>query len=84
MTGATDSIRLVAAASRRHAIMEAWIGVCLSGMTVILGLQAETWHAVGTAFAAGAFYSAAGFTAVRALTWMREAEKREPITEGGK
>jgi len=77
MTEATDSIRLVAEASRRHAIMEAWIGGLLGIMTCIFAAQGEAWHAAGSALAAGGFMVAAGFTAVRALTWMREAEKRE-------
>lgn len=79
MTEATESVRLVAEASRRHAIMEAWIGALLAIMTCILAAQGEAWHAAGSAGAAGAFLSAAGFTAVRALTWKREADKREGV-----
>lgn len=77
MTHATDSIRLVAEASRRHAIMESVIGFALLAMTGLLAAQGEAWHAAGSALAAGALLSAAGFTATRALTWRREAEKRE-------
>jgi len=79
MTEATESVRLVAAASRRHAIMEAWIGALLAIMTCILAAQGEAWHAAGSGSAAGAFLSAAAFTAVRALTWKREADKREGV-----
>lgn len=77
MTAATNSIRHVAAASRRHAIVETWIAAALLAMTGLLADQGQAWHAAGSALAAGALLSAAGFTAVRALTWKREADRRE-------
>ncbi len=77
MTHATDSIRLVAEASRRKAILESTVAVALLAMTGLLAAQGQAWHAALVGIASGALLSAAGFTAVRALTWRREAEKRE-------
>lgn len=77
MSAAMNAVRLRAAADRRHAIMESWIGGLLAIMTCILAAQGQAWHAAGSALAAGALLSAAGFTAIRALTWKREADKRE-------
>lgn len=82
MTHATDSIRLVAEASRRNAILECTLGVAFFAMTGLLAAQEQAWHAAGSALAAGGFLSAAAFTAIRALTWKREADKRETNNEG--
>lgn len=83
MTEALDYIRLVAAAWRRAAIVEGTLGCALLIMTGLLADQGQAWRASASGVLAGGFLIAAGFTAVRALTWRREAEKREPITEGG-
>lgn len=80
MTEATDSIRLVAEASRRHAIMESVIGSALLAMTGLLAAQGQAWQAAAAGVTAGLFLGVAILTAIRALTWKREADKRE----GGK
>lgn len=77
MTEATETIRIVAEAGRRHATVEAWVAVALLGMTGLLADQGQAWHASAVAVTAGTLLGVAAFTAVRAFTWRREADKRE-------
>lgn len=77
MTEAIETVRIVAAAGRRHAIVEAWVAVALLGMTGLLADQGQAWHAAAAGVTAGTLLGAAAFTAVRAFTWRHEADKRE-------
>jgi hypothetical protein len=77
MTHATDSIRLVAEASRRRAILECTVAVALLFVTGFSAAQGHAWHAATAGVTAGILLGVAALTALRALTWRREADKRE-------
>ena len=76
MSAAMEAMRLRIEADRRNAILEAVVGVSLLVMSIICAARGEAWHGALVGIASGAFLSAAGFTAIRALTWRREADKR--------
>lgn len=63
-------------ACRRHAILEAVVGVALLVMSIICAARGEAWQGALVGIAAGGFLVAAGFTTVQGMRWDRVAKKR--------